>query len=419
MKNDFTDRFIRNLKPEEKIRDIREKRGFGIRIKPDGVKVFFYGYDSPLTGKRRFLTLGEYPSMSLAEARSEHAKQYDIVKAGGDPLESKRHESESRLKAPSVKDLCEEYIERHAKRFKRSWLKDQRILGVDILPAWGHRKAADIGKRDVVLLLEKIVDRGSPAMANNTFQIVRKMFNWAIEKDLIAHSPCAGVKLPAPKIARDRVLSEAEIKTLWQTLDRCSMLPGTRAALRLVLVLAQRPGEVAGMHTSELEGDWWLIPAERAKNGQAHRVFLPELAKEIISEAIAAAKQARGYAKDDVYEGFVFPCPHVQRNKPITEEALSQTVGRNLKNNNLELEKFVPHDLRRTAGTFMAESGEMDEVIDAVMNHGKRGVIKVYNQYRYSKEKEAALEKWAKRLSRIVGLEVEEGKVIPLRRAPV
>lgn len=95
----------------------------------------------------------------------------------------------------------EEYIEKHAKRFKKSWAKDEAIFNRDVIPAWGKRKAEDITKRDVILLLEKILDRGSPGMANNYFQIIRKMFNFALGRDILPHTPCAGIKLPDSKIA--------------------------------------------------------------------------------------------------------------------------------------------------------------------------------------------------------------------------
>jgi integrase len=431
----FTDRYIRNLKAEEKVKDIREKRGFGVRVKPDGVKVFFYRYNSPITGSRRFFTLGEYPGLSLEDARREYNKAYDAVKNGNDPLEAKHQDKEERLKAPSVSKLCEEYIERHAKRFKRSWGKDERILNHDIIPSWGKRKAADIAKRDVVLILEKIVDRGSPGMANNTFQVIRKMFNWAVEKDILPHTPCIGVKLPSPKLSRDRVLNEAEIKTLWMNLDNCAISEEIRSALKLILVTAQRPGEVIGIHTNEIDGDWWNIPAERAKNGKAHRVYLSGLAREIIQLAIEKAKFAQKTPAEKKYSGFIFPTPHRSKEQPIDPLALVVAVSRNMAfpvkdikgkpvmgqdgkpqtENKIGFDKFTPHDLRRTAATFMAESGEMDEVIDAILNHAKQGVIKVYNQYRYDREKQIALETWERKLLSIVCDKTTAGKVISLQ----
>jgi integrase len=217
-------------------------------------------------------------------------------------------------------------------------------------------------------------------------------------------------------VERDRALSEDEIRTLWGNLDKpeIAISPEVRRALKLVLVTAQRPGEVVGMHTDEIDGRWWTIPAGRAKNGRAQRVYLSEFALEIVG--------------DTEGKGHIFPCPHVKKKKaqPINRHALSKAIIKNCPSacvndckkcdnadckadgnvladkNLLGVVHFTPHDLRRTAATFMAKAGEMDEVIDAVLNHVKQGVIKVYNQYRYDREKQAALEAWERKLRQIV-----------------
>jgi len=178
--------------------------------------------------------------------------------------------------------LIDEYIEKHAKPNKRGWAEDKRILERDALPAWGKRKAADITKRDVVLLLEKIVERGSPGSANNNFKIIRKMFSFAVERDILQISPCIGVKMPSPLVIKDRALSEQEISTLWRALDTCHASDEIKRALKLILVTGQRPGEVIGMHPREIDGHWWTIPAERSKNKRSHRVYLTKTALELI-----------------------------------------------------------------------------------------------------------------------------------------
>ena len=313
--------------------------------------------------------------------------------------------------------LVTEYLERHAKRFKRSWQEDERILNREVIPAWGTRKAADITKRDVIRLLDGIVDRGSPGMANNSFQVIRKMFNYAVEKDILPFTPCAGIKLPSPKLVRDRVLNAAEIKSLWDNLDNAAISDEIKRALKLLLVTAQRPGEVIGLHSSEIDGKWWTIPAERSKNKKAQRVYLT-----------ATALQLIGSTED---MDFMFPCPHKTKKKAIDPHALAIAVARNLAwpvtdnqgkpvydkdgkpvtENKLGVDQFTPHDLRRTTATFMAQMGEMDEVIDAVLNHSKQGVIKVYNQYRYDKEKQAALEAWERKLLGVIA-GTASGKVV-------
>jgi integrase len=412
----LTDLFIRNLKPAEKEYTRREKGGFGIRVHPSGRKTFFYLYR--VDGQRRFLNLGDYPATKLKEARHDYEEARAKVKLlkhgrdeGSDPVEhrkSKKDDREERRKAHDMSELVTEYIERHAKRFKRSWQEDERVLNREVVPAWGNRKAADINKRDVIRLLEVIIDRGSPAMANNSFQIIRKMFNYAVEKDILPYTPCAGIKLPSPKIARDRVLNAAEIKTMWNSLDNAAISDEIKRALKLILVTAQRPGEVIGMHASEIDGNWWTIPVERSKNKKAQRVYLTAMALELIGSTDK--------------KGFMFPCPHKTKIKAIDPHALAIAVHRNLEwpitdkegkplygkdgkpatENKLGIDQFTPHDLRRSAATFMAEMGEMDEVIDAILNHSKQGVIRVYNQYRYDKEKQAALESWERKLQSII-----------------
>ena len=402
----FTDRQVRNLKPETKIKDIREGRGFGLRIKPNGTKIFFYGYDSPVTGARRFLTLGEYPGLSLEAARIKHADAYATVKAGGDPLEASHQEQKALDAAPTLKELGEDYLKRHAEVNKKSWLEDKRILEKEVFPAWGHQKAQDITKGNVITLLDKVVDRGSPQTANNIFKILRKMFNWAVKKDQLKVSPCTGIDMPAPLRLKERALNADELKIVWDGLETGTMISGeVKRAIKLILVTAQRPGEVSGMHTSEIDGIWWTIPSERAKNGKAHRVPLSHLAREIIEESIKQNKATREVPEDREYTGYIFPSPHRAKDKPIERHALSKALKRNQSEDGLTVlgvASFTPHDLRRTAATFMAESGEMDEVIDAVLSHAKQGIIRVYNQFKYDAQKQAALDAWACRLKGIV-----------------
>lgn len=188
------------------------------------------------------------------------------------------------------------------------------------------------------------------------------------------------------------------------------------------------------MHTAEIDGQWWTIPAERAKNGKAHRVYLSSLALEIISKAIEQARESKETPESQEYSGYVFPSHHKTRETPMGDTALAVAVGRTLAvpltdkegralfdkdgnpatENRLGVDHFTPHDLRRTAATFMAKAKEMDEVIDAVLNHAKQGGIKVYNQYRYDREKQQALESWERKLQNIIA--GTESNIVPIRR---
>jgi integrase len=426
----FTDKGIKALKADGKECWLREGQGFAIRVYPSGEKGWYFIYT--FEGRKRFMKLGTYPDVSLSKAREKHGDARKKLTNGVDPLTEQEQAKEARRSAHTVTELVEEYIDKHAKKFKRSWKEDERVLNKEVIPLWGKRKAVDLVKRDIVLLLEKIVDRGSPGMSNNTFQVVRKMMNFAVERDILPYSPAAGVKALAPKNNRDRTLSVAEIKTLWGSLGDSAISYYIQQALRLILVTAQRPGEAIGLHTREIDGDWWTVPAERAKNGKAHRVYLTATAKEIIQQTIDHYKKQQKIPADVEYEGFVFPCPHIKKVKGIDPHAVAIAVHRNLAwpvidtnkkpmlddgkqifENKLQVDHFTPHDLRRTAATFMSEMGFMDEVIDAVLSHAKQGIIKVYNLNKYDNEKQQALETWERKLNSIIGGK-ESGKVIPI-----
>jgi hypothetical protein len=203
----FTDKYLKNLKPlsnHKKPVDIREKSGdgFAITLFPSGVISFIYLYH--FGGRKRRMTVGRYPHMSLADAKKAHRDALKMLENNKDPAEEVKKVKLDSQNSSTVGGLIEEYLEIWAKPRKRSWEEDQRILYKDIHPAWGKRKASDITKRDVVLLLESITKRGAPIAANRTLSCIRRMLNFAIERDLITANPCATVKAPAKENRRER-----------------------------------------------------------------------------------------------------------------------------------------------------------------------------------------------------------------------
>lgn len=394
-----------------------ELDGFGVRVSHTGKKYFV----RRLIGTKRVrVMIGSHPIKSAEKARGEAKTKLGFMESGVDPNKQKRElvrlEEEAKNDI-TIKKLITEYIEKHAKPSKRSWYEDERILNKDALVVWGNRKATDIKKRDVVLLLESIIERGSPGSANNNFKIIRKMFRFAVQRDILEHSPCDGVVMPAPLNRGERVLSEAEIKTLWGNLDTCHASADIKNAIKLILITAQRPGEVIGMHTNEIDDRWWTIPAERSKNKKAHRVYLTDTALDLIG----ALEVLDPKTKEMKPKGFIFPCTNLKKVQPMGRLSISQVVGRNLAvpvlvngkpvfdkdgkpvtENKLGVADFTPHDLRRTAATIMSQIGFMDEIIDAVLNHTKQGIIRTYNLNRYDKEKQQALEAWERKLNGVI-----------------
>ena len=268
----LTDAKIKGLKSEFARYEVWETngKGFGLRISPTGRKTFIFMYR--FNGTARRMTLGTYPALTLSEAHEQHAKARQKLEKEIDPgIESVKGKRMAR-EAYTVMELVDDYIERHAKRKKRSWKEDDRVLRKDVIPRWEKRKASSITRLEVVNLLDEVQDRaeakgGRGVQANRTLEIIRKMFNFAVGRSIVENNPCRGIEIPVEEIARDRVLNEREIKIFWENIDKSRMEIGTRLLLKLQLVTMQRKGELAQIEKSDLDlkGQWWTQPKEKVK----------------------------------------------------------------------------------------------------------------------------------------------------------
>ena len=312
---------------------------------------------------------------------------------GGDPAAYKQ----SVRSAPTVADIATQYLDLYAKVHKRSWWQDARLLATDVLPQWGQRKAYDIRRGDVLALLDQIVERGAPIMANRALALVRKIFNWAISRELLDHNPCFQVKAPSKEVERDRVLSEEEIRSVWAACGQLDLV--LHAYFKLSLLTAQRGGEVRMMRWADvdLETHWWTMPAEVAKNGLAHRVPLSPAAYDLLRQLQATASSL-----------WVFPSPR-RAQQPFHN--VQKPAGQVVKRSGVV---FVPHDLRRTAASHMTSMGIPRLVVAKILNHIEPGVTRVYDRHSYDAEKRQALEAWGRKVMALVT--GETAKVIALRR---
>lgn len=384
----LTDRQVKNLKPTKQRYELWEGRGFGIRVFPTGKKSWVYMYR--FEGKARRITFGQYPKMGVAQAHIAFSKAKHDLELGIDPGNTMVQANCESRQAPTVERLVDEYLEKWAKPNKRSWQEDQRVLHKDILPAWGKRKAKAITRRDVVLLIDKIVERGSPIIANRTLAIVRRMFNFAIERDILTNTPCLAIKLPSKENRRDRMLSETEIKIFWSQLDQAGMAELTKLALKLQLVTAQRKGEIVGAEWAEfnLQTAWWEIPAAKAKNSKLHRVPLSELALSIL-------EQIKPFSGDSQW---LFPSPTGRSH--ISGPSIDHAIRRNQEAFK-DLEHFTPHDLRRTAASHMTALGIPRLIVSKILNHSENSVTAIYDRHSYDTEKQEALVKWGDYLNQL------------------
>ena len=240
-----------------------------------------------------------------------------------------------------------------------------------------------------------------PVMANRCLAYVRKMYNWALSKDLVEFNPISAIPRPGAEQQRDRILSEDEIRALWTALD--SEKPIMAATFRIRLLTAQRGGEVHAMRWKDIDGEWWTIPSEVSKNKLSHRVPLSPQALEVLNEIKEITNSMDEKMKRERSE-WVFPNPADRSEHVYSIQKLAQRVRRNSK------VSYRAHDLRRTAASMMAKMGVPRLVIGKILNHVEPGVTKVYDRYSYDREKQEALNAWGDRLAAIIEAKQESSE---------
>jgi integrase len=234
-------------------------------------KVFYAHYTDPGSGKRARVKIGGYPDISLSKSREKARGVRAAVSEGRDPTD--------RRGAMSVADLVENYIARHAAN-QRSGDEIARRLRKNVTGVIGKTKLSALHRRDLTRCIDALITRDAPVEANRVIEDMRAMVRWARGRGDLDENLMEGMKAPAEKAERDRVLSQDEIRTFWHGLGDAEMDAGTARLLKLILATMARPGEVAGMVAEELdlEKRIWTIPPERSKNKREHILPLSDLA---------------------------------------------------------------------------------------------------------------------------------------------
>jgi integrase len=365
--------------------------GLYLVIQPSGAKSWALRYR--FGGKPAKLTLGRWPVMGVAEARLAASKAIEAVERGEDPGLAKKA---GKTAAPDDdRDKFEKvvgvFMKRHAARNRRA---DDvaAMFRREVMKPWGSKRIQDITKRDVIDVLDAMVDRGSPVSANRLLAHLRTLFTWAKGRDILTTSPLDGIKPPSAERPRNRVLTDDEIRVFWLACDRLGQPFGS--LYQFLLLTGQRLREGAEMTEREVIDGLWTIPAARTKNGDEHTVPLPDAAKDIL----------RGLNR--IKGPFMFtttgesPISGFTRAKSRLDAIMAQAAG-----DGVVIPPFTIHDLRRTAATGMASLRFPPHIVEAVLNHRsgtRRGVAGVYNRFDYADEKRAALEAWARKVLAIV-----------------
>lgn len=410
----LTDQAIRAVRPPTKGRiEIADVRctGLAYRVTAAGARTWNFRFRDPTTGRTTRATLGAYPALGLADARSAADALRKQVSRGINPVLAKRR-ARAEAHRNTFAALAERYLTEHAARHKkpRSAAEDARNLRLHVLPEWGSRPYESIARRDVIELLESIVNAGTPIAANRVHAVISTVFSFAIDCDLIAANPASRLRKRGVETKKTRTLTDDEIRLLWA---RSVLSPISRPvglALRLKLLTGLRASEVAGLgrteieHLDDPERAALTVPGERTKNGRAHYVPLSPLAVEALHEALTLSADDRqvfgveGHALAVAMRRMADKLPDA----PGVDTWCADTP--------------TPHDLRRTCATRLAGLGVPGEDVSAVLGHTPQHITKqVYDKYDRAREKRVALAVWAAALEHILE-PASVGAIVPLTK---
>ncbi|MDX2203577.1 MAG: integrase arm-type DNA-binding domain-containing protein [Hyphomicrobiaceae bacterium] len=410
----LTARFVESVRTNKLREEIRDKAvdGLELRVTRTGTKTWCLRYRRARDGRKCVLTIGRYPDYSLVEARNAAAEARCVIARGGDPAGDKQEHRQSETFA----DLAQHWLTEHCEIKKRqsSIQNDRSILKRHLLPRFGGMRANDITRRDISQLLALNAqssdrrfatgdrsrktrptrlpkNRRTVCNANRVFAVVRAMYRWGLAQGLVDNDPTWGVRAPVREpTPRTRVLSDAELMRFWFGLEDAPIRKIDRIMFRLAVVTGQRIGEVAGLAKRELDlsalDPVWTISGARTKSKVPHKVWLSPLAVELIrsAEALSGASE------------WLFPL--TKKDRPMrTPNVVDITkVVRPV----VCIDDFVPHDLRRTAATYLGEHDIPDRDIEGVLNHvSGRGVTRRhYDHAVRERGKRKAMMLWSEHL---------------------
>lgn len=325
-----------------------ELPGFGVRVKPSGIKSYIIQYRN--AGRSRRMTLGRHGVLTAEEARKMAREHFGKVVRGGDPAKARRDERE----APTVRDLAHDYLERHAVPNKRpSSVKDDRsMLDRLILPRLGSSKVREVSRRDVESLV--LFLKATPHQANRVRALLSKMFSLAVAWEWRSDNPVKGVE-KFPEHKRDRWLKDDELARLFDVLDTH---PNQRAAnvVRLLLLTGARRGEVLGATWDQFDlgRGVWTKPAHTTK--QKRTEHLP-----LSAQAIALVTAMKEAADED--ETYVFPGE--RPGKPLQEIKKFWSDARA----NAGIPDVRLHDLRHTYASHLVSAGMSLAIVGRLLGH--------------------------------------------------
>ena len=244
-----------------------------------------------------------------------------------------------------------------------------------------------INRRTIAARLSVIAAKSGAVSANRMRSSLSTFFAWCMSEGLLESNPTSGTTV-RPEESRERVLSDDELKAIW---NATAGDDDYSAIMRLLMLSGQRREEIGGLRWSEVLEDRIALPGARTKNGHAHSVPLTTAMRSILAARVRDGEFVFGARNGQPFSGW-------GSSKAVLDQRISAT--------GVKLEHWTQHDLRRTMATWLAESGTAPHIIEAILNHvsgHKGGVAGIYNRANYEPQKRAALEKWGNHIETLIG----------------
>lgn len=399
-KKKLTHQFIEALNAPEKPTTYYDKKekGLQLRISKAGTKTFTYRYY--YNDKQRRYKIGTFPEKSLSQARKDVTGIKAKVDEGIDP-QAERNKLKYHADPKTFKELAIEFKEKYLPTLRESTRKEyERIIDKELIPSLGDTPIDDISKNQIISLLDaKAYGTGkaepAPTMANRIRARLSRIFTFGMERGLAEKNPVQFTSTyKEGETKRDRFYSVKEIQELWKYFEQFN--EPTQSVFKMLLSTGQRKGETMKMKWEDIKSDVWTIPAELAKNKQAHDVPLSEMALQIIEDMRPITGET----------DYVF-CSPKEDNAPMKW----LTRAREFIKDNSKIPDFRPHDLRRTFATYCSKLGVDRTVLGKILNHkglaGDGQVTAIYDRHSYMKEKRQAMNRWSSYLQKILADETE------------
>ncbi|MDY0873116.1 tyrosine-type recombinase/integrase [Dongia rigui] len=371
---------------------------FGIRLSSTGAASWFVFYR--IDGKLVRDVIGRYPAKSLAEARADARDRLQLVETGQDPrhVAARQIAQEAKRRADTFAVFAETYKTSHLDKISSGQGLWDHGIEADLNPAWKNTPIRDLSRGKVMALLDQIEAEKGVYARNRRLALIRHMLNFALDRELLDANVAARIKM-LPEADRQRILTDAELREVWQATEK--LANAFQGFVRLLLLTGQRRREVSDMRHVEIDRDrnLWVLPPQRMKARQAHVVPLSRFALGVLDD-VAALESTPTYVFSTGRRG---DAPISGFNKLKIQLDVAILAAR--QETNPEAKPMLDwrlHDLRRTFRSGLSRLRIEPHIAERCIAHVPGGIQRVYDVFEYEDEKRHAFDAWANHVSNLI-----------------